>query len=102
MCTTFVHVGFGNFVATNRVLGMEVTSSKPVKRAVADAAEKGLLITLTKGRGSKTAIFLDTGHIALSSLEPETIASRVTNEEGEVKTGALAEACRILKGAESR
>lgn len=78
MCTNLIHIGFGNFVAMNRVTGMVETRSKPVKRAVAEAADRGLLLTLTKGRGVKTAIFLDTGHIALSALEPESIAGRIT------------------------
>ena len=78
MSTNLIHVGFGNFVAMNRVLGVEMMSAKPVKRAVAEAADRGLLITLTQGRRSKAAIFLDSGHIALTALEPETITGRIT------------------------
>ena len=79
MDTILVPIGFGNFVAMNRVIGMVMATSKPIKRMIQEAAHKGLLITLTKGRGGKTAIFIDTGHIVLTSLAPETITSRITD-----------------------
>lgn len=82
MNTNFLHVGFGNFVAMNRVLGVGAPKSNPARRALVEAEDNGLLITMTKGRRVGAAIFIDTGHIVLTSLEPETIASRVAAEEG--------------------
>lgn len=80
MSTNLVQIGFGNMVAMNRVIGIEVPKSAPAKRTLVEARNKGLLITLTKGRKVRAAIFIDTGHIVLSALEPEAIAGRITDD----------------------
>lgn len=82
MSTNLVHIGFGNMVAMNRVIGMAVPKSSPIKRTIQEAVNKGLLINMTYGRKSKTALFIDSGHIMLSAVEIATIASRAANEEG--------------------
>jgi len=42
-----VHIGFDNFIAINRIVGIASTKSSSIKRAMQEAKEKGLLIDVT-------------------------------------------------------
>ena len=77
MSIELVHIGFGNIVAMNRVIAMASPNSAPTKRAVQDGRKKGELIDMTNGRRTKVVIFIDSGHIILAALAPETIAGRL-------------------------
>jgi regulator of extracellular matrix RemA (YlzA/DUF370 family) len=77
MQVEFLHVGFENILAANRVLAIVTPNSAPVKRMMREAAARGLVIDMTNGRKTKAVIVLDSGHIALAALQPETIAGRL-------------------------
>jgi len=50
------------------------------------------LIDLTSGRKTKAVIIMDSGHIVLVALNPETIASRLAaSRSGGVKQSELGE-----------
>ena len=72
-----VHIGFGNILAMNRVVAMASPNSAPTKRTIQEGKTKGLLIDMTNGRRTKAVIFLDSGHIVLAALAPETIVGRL-------------------------
>ncbi|MBI2868239.1 MAG: DUF370 domain-containing protein [Chloroflexi bacterium] len=72
-----VHIGFGNILAMNRVVAMASPNSAPTKRIIQEGRNKGLLIDMTSGRRTKAVIFIDSGHIVLAALAPETIAGRL-------------------------
>jgi len=72
-----VHIGFGNILAMNRVIAMASPNSAPTKRTIQEGKGKGLLIDMTNGRRTKAVIFLDSGHIVLAALAPETITGRL-------------------------
>jgi regulator of extracellular matrix RemA (YlzA/DUF370 family) len=56
--------------------------SAPIKRLIADAKEKGQLIDATYGRRTRAVIIIDSNHIVLSAIQPETVANRfMTNVE---------------------
>jgi extracellular matrix regulatory protein A len=78
MSTELVHVGFGNILAIDKVLAIVSPGSAPIKRMIQAGKSKGLLIDLTSGRKTKAVIIMDSGHIVLVALNPETIASRLT------------------------
>ena len=82
MSTELVHVGFGNILAMDKVLAIVSPTSAPIKRTMQAAKNKGLLIDLTSGRKTKAVIIMDSGHIVLAALNPETIASRVAASRG--------------------
>jgi len=82
MSTELVHVGFGNILAMDKVLAIVSPASAPIKRTIQAAKNKGLLIDLTSGRKTKAVIIMDSGHIVLAALNPETIASRVATSRG--------------------
>jgi len=76
----FVSVGFGSLVAINRVLVVIAPDSAPVRRLLHDTRDKGLLIDATFGRKTKAVLLLDTGHILLAALQPETIIGRLEQQ----------------------
>jgi regulator of extracellular matrix RemA (YlzA/DUF370 family) len=77
-----VHIGFGNILAMNRVIAMASPNSAPTKRTIQEMRNKGALIDMTNGRRTKVVIFVDSGHIILAALAPETIASRSQTGRG--------------------
>jgi regulator of extracellular matrix RemA (YlzA/DUF370 family) len=72
-----VNVGFGNTVAAGRIISIVGNDSLPVKRSVGEAKENQMLIDATQGRKTRAVIYTDSGHLVLSSLQPETIAARI-------------------------
>ena len=77
MTIEFVHVGFGNILAMNRVIAIVSPNSAPTKRLIQEVRNKGQLIDMTNGRRTKAVVFADSGHIVLAALAPETIAGRL-------------------------
>jgi regulator of extracellular matrix RemA (YlzA/DUF370 family) len=77
MLSEMVHIGFGNIVAMNRVVAIASPNSAPTKRTIQESKNKGLLIDMTSGRRTKAVIVIDSGHIILAALAPETIAGRL-------------------------
>ena len=78
--TDLLHVGFGANVVVQRILAICDPDSAPLKRMVRLAREEGSVIDVTYGRKVKTVIVLDTGHIVLAALQPETIVGRLQRE----------------------
>lgn len=77
MATELIHVGFGNYLAANRVVGIAAPGSAPVKRLVQEGREKRLTIDMTSGRRTKAVVFMENGSIVLAAITPETIEGRV-------------------------
>ena len=78
-----VNIGYGNSIAESRIIAVVAPDSSPVKRIIADAKEKGLLIDATYGRKTKSVIVTDSTHVILSAVSPETISGRVNENLGE-------------------
>lgn len=76
----FLHVGFDNVINATRVVAIVGPSSAPVKRMVREAANRGMVIDMTNGRKTKSVIVLDSGHIALVALQPETLTGRLDDQ----------------------
>lgn len=75
--TELIHIGFGNIVAVNRVVAIVSPGSAPTKRMVQEGKNKGLVIDMTNGRKAKAVLVMDSGHIVLAALAPETITARL-------------------------
>ncbi len=82
MVIELIHVGFGNVLAMNKVIAIASPNSAPTKRTMQEGKNKGLLIDLTNGRRTKAVIFIDSGHIVLVALAPETITGRLQVTRG--------------------
>ena len=78
-----VNIGFGNVVIAQRIVAVISPDSAPVKRMVQDARENGTVIDATYGRKTKAVIVTDSGHTVLSALLPETISSRICQDDSE-------------------
>lgn len=77
MDTRFIHIGFTNTVSIARIIAIISPDSAPIKRIVAEAKEKNMIIDATHGRKTRAVIIADTGHVILSAIMPETVVSRV-------------------------
>jgi hypothetical protein len=77
MSIELVHVGFDNFLAVDRIIAIASPSSTNIKRSIKEAIAKGVLVDMTHGRKTRSAIFTDNGHIFLTSRAPEIIAGRL-------------------------
>ena len=79
-----VNIGYGNIVNMDKVVGIIKADAAPIKRMVQVAKDNNLAIDATCGRKTKCILVMDSGHIMLSALLPDTIENRVnelsTNE----------------------
>lgn len=73
-----INIGFGNAVASNRVVAIISPDSAPVKRLIQEARDKNILIDATYGRKTRAVLIMDSNHIVLSAIQHETVANRAT------------------------
>ena len=71
-----INVGFGNLISAERVVSIVSPESAPIKRAIQEVRERGLLIDASFGRSTRAVIFMDSGNVVLSALQPEALAAR--------------------------
>jgi regulator of extracellular matrix RemA (YlzA/DUF370 family) len=79
-----INIGFGSMVAAGRVLSVLSPDSAPIKRVIQEAKDRAMLIDASYGRKTKTVILMDTDHVILSALTPETIFARWQDKETSV------------------
>jgi extracellular matrix regulatory protein A len=72
-----INIGFGNMVSATRLIAIVSPESAPVKRLIQDARESGRLIDATYGRRTRAVIVMDSDHVVLSPVQPETVANRL-------------------------
>ena len=80
-----INIGFGSMIAAHRLLAVGSPDSAPVKRVIQEARDRGMLIDASYGHKTKAVILMDTDHVILSSMYPETISARLTQKEAEDK-----------------
>lgn len=78
-----INIGFGNMVSANRLIAIVSPESAPIKRIIQDARDKGCLIDATYGRRTRAVIVMDSDHVILSAIQPETVANRLDDNEDE-------------------
>jgi regulator of extracellular matrix RemA (YlzA/DUF370 family) len=71
-----VNIGFGNVVASSKVVAIVTPGSAPIKRMREEAKNEGKLVDATQGRRTRSIIVTDSNHIILSALQAETITQR--------------------------
>jgi regulator of extracellular matrix RemA (YlzA/DUF370 family) len=77
----FINIGFGNMVSAGRIVAITCPDSAPVKRLVQDAKDGGRAIDVTCGRKTRSVLVLDSDHVLLSAIQPETVVSRLMGSE---------------------
>lgn len=80
-----INIGFGNMINAGRLVTIVSPESAPIKRIIQDAKEKGGLIDATYGRRTRAVIIMDSGHVILSAVQPETVAGRLSDDEEETE-----------------
>ena len=75
-----INIGFGNMVAAGRLIAIVSPDSAPIKRIVQEARDRGMLIDATYGRRTRAVIIMDTDHVILSAILPETVAGRLEDK----------------------
>ena len=76
-----INIGFGSMLAAGRVLAIMDPDSAPIKRVMQEAKDRGMLIDASYGRKTKSVILMDTDHVILSALTPETLTARMTGQQ---------------------
>lgn len=76
-----INVGFGNMVASGRIVAIVSPDSAPIKRIIRESEDKGMLVNATYGRRTRAVLITDSGHVVLSALQPETVAHRLDETE---------------------
>lgn len=79
-----INIGFGSMIAAGRVLAIVDPDSAPIKRVVQEARERGMLIDASYGRKTQAVILMDTDHVILSALTPDTLSARWMEKEEEM------------------
>ena len=76
-----INIGFGNMVASGRVIAVVSPESAPIKRIIQDARDRFQLIDATYGRRTRAVVIMDSGHVVLSAVQPDTMSHRIVEED---------------------
>ena len=81
MSNLLLNIGFGNVVASDRVVAIITPGSAPVKRLKDHARDTGKLVDATQGRRTRAVIVTDSDHVILSAVAAETITQRLAGRD---------------------
>lgn len=79
----FINIGFGNIISADRLIAIVAPESAPIKRIIQDARDNGKLVDATYGRRTRAVIIMDSEHVVLSAVQPETVANRLEKDTDE-------------------
>ena len=80
-----VNIGFGNIVSSDRIIAIVSPESAPIKRLVQDSKDQGRAIDATCGRRTRAVIVMDSNHVVLSAVQPETVAGRFEDDSSKIE-----------------
>ena len=72
-----LNVGFGNTVIVERIIAVINTGSSPARKLKELAKVDGKLVDVTEGRRTRSILVMDSNHVILSSVQPDTISQRI-------------------------
>ena len=72
-----INIGFGNIVSADRIIAIVIPESAPIKRLIQEAKDNNIAIDATYGRRTRAALIMDSGHVILSAIQPETVGGRI-------------------------
>ena len=81
MFIQLINIGFVNIVSANRIIAIVSPESAPIKGMVQEAKDNKTAVDATYGRRTRAVIIMDSGHIILSAVQPETVAGRFEKED---------------------
>lgn len=75
-----VNIGFGNIVTADKIVAIVSPESAPIKRMVQEAKDNKTAVDATYGRKTRAVLIMDSGHVILSAVQPETVAGRLDKD----------------------
>lgn len=78
-----INIGFGNIVAAGRIIAVVSPDSAPIKRIIQEARDSERLIDASYGRRTRSVVIMDSDHVVLSAVQPETIAHRMVGDSSD-------------------
>ncbi len=72
-----LNIGFGNIVSAERIIAIVSPESAPIKRMVQEAKDNKIVVDATCGRRTRAVLVMDSGHMILSAVQPETVGGRI-------------------------
>ena len=75
-----VNIGFGNIVSAERIVAIVSPESAPIKRLIQEAKDEKNAVDATYGRRTRAVLIMDSGHVILVAVLPETVAGRVDKD----------------------
>ena len=79
-----ISIGFGNVVASDKIVAVITPGSSPIRRLKDQARQKGKLVDATQGRRTRSIIVMDSDHVVLSAIGSETVTQRLEKANGDV------------------
>jgi regulator of extracellular matrix RemA (YlzA/DUF370 family) len=76
---SMLNIGYGNLVAIHRVIAVVSSQSSPMRRLREQAGQGHKLIDATEGRRTRSMLVMDSDHVILSAINPETLATRIAS-----------------------
>ena len=77
-------IGFGSYVAVEKIVGVFAPDSAPIRRMISDARERGLLIDASFGRSTRSGLLMSSNHVILSSQPSEDLCGAVQSGDSAV------------------
>lgn len=78
-----VNIGFGNVVASDKIVAVITPGSSPIRRLKDQARQRGKLVDATEGRRTRSIIVMDSDHVVLSAIATDTITQRMEKSNGD-------------------
>ncbi|SDO76064.1 DUF370 domain-containing protein [Clostridium gasigenes] len=72
----FINAGLENSIDSEKIVAITNSTSSPSKRTIKNASEMKLLIDLTAGKKTGAMVIMESGHVILSIVKPETLKKR--------------------------
>ena len=80
-----VAMGYGNYIARDKILSVVDPETAPARRMLRQAKEEGKAIDMTQGKKCLSVIILVNGMIGLSANQTNIIADRYSKNRHTVK-----------------
>jgi len=89
-----INIGFGNTVMADRIIAVINSGSSPARKLKELAKDGKRLVDVTEGRRTRSLLVMDSNHVVLSSIQPDTISQRLALVQSDLHVSAA------LKGKE--
>lgn len=77
MHLNLINIGFNNQIAADRILAIIIPDAAPTRRMILAARKAEKLIDASYGRKTRSVLVMDNGFVVLSSVQPETLVTRL-------------------------